>query len=165
MNKEFSSKCVIASSSNAWMNTELTHNWIEKVLGTFSFGRRLLAWDTFSCHIEDSVTDSLKRKKVDEGLVPGGCTPYIQGPDVSWNKPFKAHCTDSYDDWLANKGLNEETACGNLKAPPRREVVLWILAAWESLSKDMIRDSFVSCAITCATDGSQDDEITCLKEG
>ena len=29
----------------------------------------------------------------------------------------------------------------------------------------MIRDSFVSCAITCATDGSQDDEVTCLKEG
>ena len=122
-----------------------------------------MAWDTFSCHIEDSVTDSLKRKKVDEGLVPGGCTPYIQGPDVSWNKPFKAHCTDSYDDWLANKGLTEETACGNLKAPPRREVVLWILAAWESLSKEMIRDSFVSCAITCATDGSQDDEITCIQ--
>ena len=29
----------------------------------------------------------------------------------------------------------------------------------------MIRDSFVSCAITFATDGSQDDEITCLKKG
>ena len=43
--------------------------------------------------------------------------------------------------------------------------MLWILAAWESLSKEMIRESFVSCAITCATDGSQDDEITCLKEG
>ena len=29
----------------------------------------------------------------------------------------------------------------------------------------MIRGSFVSCAITCATKRSQDDEITCLKEG
>ena len=29
----------------------------------------------------------------------------------------------------------------------------------------MVRESFVSYAITCATDGSQDDEITCLKEG
>ena len=84
---------------------------------------------------------------------------------MSWNKPFKTHCTNSYDDWLANKELTKKTACGNLKAAPIREVVLWILAAWESLSKEMIRDSFVSCAITCATDGSQDDEITCLKEG
>ena len=29
----------------------------------------------------------------------------------------------------------------------------------------MIRESFVSCVITCATDGSQDDEFTRLKEG
>ena len=29
----------------------------------------------------------------------------------------------------------------------------------------MIRDSFVSCAVTCATDGSQDDGITCFKVG
>ena len=41
---------------------------------------------------------------------------------------------------------------------------MWILAALESLSKEIIRESFVSCAITCATDGSQDDEITRLKE-
>ena len=29
----------------------------------------------------------------------------------------------------------------------------------------MIRESFVWCVIICATDGSQDDEITRLKEG
>ena len=29
----------------------------------------------------------------------------------------------------------------------------------------MIRDSFLSCVVTCATDRGQDDEITCLKEG
>ena len=28
----------------------------------------------------------------------------------------------------------------------------------------MIRESFVSYAITCAADGSQDDEITCIKK-
>ena len=43
--------------------------------------------------------------------------------------------------------------------------MLWILAAWESLSKEMIRESFVSYAISYSTDGSQDDEITCLKKG
>ena len=30
--------------------------------------------------------------------------------------------------------------------------------------KEMIRESFVSCVITCATDGSQDDEIIRFKE-
>ena len=40
-----------------------------------------------------------------------------------------------------------------------------ILAVWESFSKEMIQERFVSYPITCATDGSQDDEITCLKKG
>ena len=26
---------------------------------------------------------------------PGGCTKYIQAPVVSWNKPFKAICTET----------------------------------------------------------------------
>ena len=29
----------------------------------------------------------------------------------------------------------------------------------------MIRQSFISCALTCTTDGSQDDDITCFKPG
>ena len=43
--------------------------------------------------------------------------------------------------------------------------MLRILATWELLSKEMIREPFVSCLIICATDGSQDDAITRLKEG
>ena len=38
--------CCIASSPNAWINTELTHTWVKKVLGTFAFRRRYLVWDS-----------------------------------------------------------------------------------------------------------------------
>ena len=55
LNEEFKSRCVVASSKNAWMNEELTLVWAEKVLGKFSFGRRLLSWDSFECHMMDSV--------------------------------------------------------------------------------------------------------------
>ena len=48
---------------------------------------------------------------------------YSQAPDVSWNKPFKAHCAVKYDDWLAKVGIHQETECGNLKPLPRSEVV------------------------------------------
>ena len=51
LNEEFKSRCVVASSKNAWMNEELTLVWAEKVLGKFSFGRRLLSWDSFECHM------------------------------------------------------------------------------------------------------------------
>lgn len=131
LNKEFRGKCIVVSSANGWMNYELTSQWIDQVLGSFSFSRRLLAWDTYSCHIEGSATTSLKNKKIDLVLIPGGCTRYIQAPDVSWNKPFTQHCAEFYDEWLSTTGLHEETDCGNLKAPPRRKIVQWILKSWE----------------------------------
>ena len=100
MSQEFKSQAVITSSPNGWMDTDLTHVWVDNVLGTFLFHRRLLAWDSYECHIEDTVKMSLNTKKIDVVIVPGGCTKYIQAPDVSWNKTFKAHFTERYDDLL-----------------------------------------------------------------
>ena len=96
LSQELKHRAVVATSDNAWMNTELTQVWINSILGAFSFNRRLLAWDSYECHIEDSANESLKAKKVDRVIVPGGCTKYIQAPDASWNKPFKASCTEKY---------------------------------------------------------------------
>lgn len=104
LNEEFKRRAVVATSVNGWMDTELTRTWINSVRGAFSFNRRLLAWDSNECHLEDSVTDSLKSNKIDR--VPGGCTKYIQAPDVSWNKPFKVSCTEKYDEWLAKVGIH-----------------------------------------------------------
>ena len=41
-------KCCIVSSPNAWMNTELTHTWVNKVLDTFSFRHCYLVWDSMN---------------------------------------------------------------------------------------------------------------------
>ena len=46
------------------------------------------------------------------------------------------------------------TAEGNMRAPPRRDIVKWILAAWYSLNKTMIINSFKSCALTTVVGGS-----------
>ena len=40
----------------------------------------------------------------------------------------------------------------------------WIVDAWESLSKELIMGSFISCGVTNATDGSEDDFIHCFKQ-
>ena len=89
LKKEYGNKCVIASSTNGWMDTDLTLCWANTVLGQFSFRRRLLAWDTYECHLMPVVQKSLHGKKIDTVLVSGGCTKYIQGQGVSWNKPIK----------------------------------------------------------------------------
>ena len=128
LNDESKTKCVVASSINGWMSEELTVSLVKGVLGQFSFTRRMLAWDSFRCHVLDSVKQELNRAKIDPVIVPRGCTKYIQAPDVSWNKPFKAKFAEKYDEWMAN-GQHTFTAASNMRALPRREVVQWILEA------------------------------------
>ena len=96
--------------------------------------------------------------------MPGGCTKYIQAPNVSWNKPFKL-CTKKYDEWLATVGIHEETVAGNLKAPPRKTILQWILDSWAELHTGVIKKSFTSCALNLPVDGSNDDAIHCFKKG
>ena len=62
-------------------------------------------------------------------------------------------------------GIHQESESGDLKAPPRRESVQWVIKSWERLTQDMIKINFVTCVLTCATNGSEDDEITCFKGG
>ena len=38
-------------------------------------------------------------------------------------------------------------------------------SSWESIPFEMVKGSFISCAITTSTDGSQDEEIHCFKPG
>ena len=50
LRQEFKSKAYIASSSDAWMTTELTNEWVGNVLGSFAFDRRQLSWVSYECH-------------------------------------------------------------------------------------------------------------------
>ena len=99
LQKVYKNKCFIATSTHGWMDADLTLSWVNMVLGQFSLRRRLLAWDTYECHLMPVVQKSLKTKKIDAVFVPYSCTKYIQAPDVSWNKSFKAYCTEKYDEW------------------------------------------------------------------
>ena len=80
------------------MNEQLTLKWVKSVLGAFSFNRRLLAWDFYECHMMQSVKEALHQINVDQVIVPGGCTKYVQAPDVSWNNSFKALESEQYDE-------------------------------------------------------------------
>ena len=77
LNDEFKARCCVASSANAWMNEELTIQFVNSVTGKFAFRRRLLAWNSFECHTTNEVRKTLKMAKVDSVIVPGGCTKYI----------------------------------------------------------------------------------------
>ena len=59
--------------------------------------------------------------------------------------------TERYDAWMA-VGSQEYTAQRNLKAPPRRKIVNWILEAWKNVRK------------MSSSHGSEDQLIHCFKE-
>ena len=118
------------------MNTELNLQWVKNVLGAFPLG----VSDSYECHIEDTVKKLLATKKIDTVIVPFGCTKCVQAPDVSWNKTFKPNRSEKYDDWLAKKGINNEMEAGNLKVPPRKQIVKWIFDAWAALALEMIKN-------------------------
>ena len=128
----------------------------------FTFQKRLLAWDIFEAHMTEAVKKLLKEMKTDDALIPGGCTKYIQGPDVSWNKPFKGYIMEFYDEWLAT-GVHQYTEAGNMKPASRELVVTWVLEAWRRLDKTLIAKLFKSCRLNLKVDVSEDNLIHCFQ--
>ena len=95
------------------MNDELTAQYLREIVGKFSFSKRLLIWDSFKSHISHSTRQVLKGFKIKTAIIPGGCTGYVQAPDVVWNKPFKSIITELNDEWLVS-GVYIYTAAGNM---------------------------------------------------
>ena len=112
----------------------------------------------------EDVRKLLKQMETNDALIPGGCTKYVQAPDVVWNKTFKGHIMESYDEWLAS-GAHQYTEAGNMKPASRHLVVEWILESWNPFEKNLIIKSFKSCGFNLKTEGSEDHLIHCFKEG
>ena len=157
---------VVRFSVNGWMNDSLTTEYLRTIVGAFSFsGNRLMVWDAYRCHISAASKAECARLTLQTAIVPGGCTKFIQAPDVVWNASFKSHMRRHYDTWLSEPSCHEYTKGGNMKAPSRGLLCNWVKTSWDAIPKEVIKKSFLSCAITTSTDGSDDDSIHCFKEG
>ena len=116
------------------MNKDIITIWVKQILGAFSFNRRLLGWDSYKCRMTDSVRKDLKEKNADSLIIPGGCTKYIQAPEMCSNKLLKARMTELYDQWL-REGVHQFTEGGNMKPSSRKRIIEWVLDVWSQLSK------------------------------
>ena len=94
----------------------------------------------------------------------GGLTKQLQPANKCWNKPFKEAYRILYDEWMATGEKKTYTPAGNVCPPTKLQVVQWVKLAWEAVSKDIIHKSFRMCGITVKPDGSEDSEISFLKE-
>ena len=106
----------------------------------------------------------MSKGKIDQVIIPGGATGHIQAPDVSWNKPMKDKLRELYDQWM-EEGPHATTKGGNMRGPPLKSIIQWIINAWSNLDREIIVKSFRCCALALAPDGSEDNEIACFKPG
>ncbi len=165
LEQEFRRDLLISYQSKGWFDQKMTETFLERQIGQSMFGeRRLLVWDSYSCHISHTTKSKMAKMKIDSAVVPGGTTRYIQAPDVSWNKSFKSKYSQYYDEWT-HTGERQFTSGGNPKPPCWQLVCSWIRDAWKEIPEAQIKESFKHCGVSSATDGSEDDEIVCFKPG
>ena len=60
-------------------------------------------------------------------------------------------------------GIYSESTAGNVKSPPRRAVIQWILVSWADISTELIKKSFPCCGLNLPIDGSDDNKIVCFQ--
>ena len=73
--KKFGSKAILVFQGTHRINQAITEDYLSPVMFT---PHRLLVWDSFKCHVGKDMKDSLKKLKVDQAVIPGGCTGFIQ---------------------------------------------------------------------------------------
>ena len=77
---------------------------------------------------------------------------------------MKEYLREMYDNWLA-ESEHQMTAHGTMKGPSRQQMIAWVLEAWKMLPTEVIKKSFKVCALLSNLDGSEDDQIPCIKHG
>ena len=97
---------VEATTLNGCMNDETTLDWLQTVWTKFAFLKRMLAWDSFKCHILDAMKGQLKQHSTLMSVISGGYTKFLQPLDVCINKPFKAFFRESTTNGFVKKTLN-----------------------------------------------------------
>ena len=147
---------MFGSRVKSWTNEGTTIKWLKRIWGRHVTTRPLLVWDTFRGHMTPAVKDKLRTThNIDIAYIPGGCTSVLQPADVSWNKPFKNHFAELYDEWMIT-GPFSYTQAGNRKPPPKATILAWIKQAWEHVTPEIVRKSFKKCGSSCSLDGSED---------
>jgi hypothetical protein len=67
-----------------------------------------------------------------------------------------------YECWMSS-GDKTYTEGGNLRAPSKEQLVRWVLASWSKLPEYTLIRSFKVCGLTTSLDGSENNEIKCLR--
>ena len=62
---------IVKCSANGWISDELTEDWVSRVWGSLAFNKRFLVWDSFKCHINEKIKETLKKMNTVMSVIPG----------------------------------------------------------------------------------------------
>lgn len=149
----------VTGSKGASMTTDLMEKWrkncwkfrpnylIDNIDGERSKRKTVLIIDSARCHLSDELRENMKRfNNTDIKIISGGMTKYLQPADIVYNKPFKNHLKDQWNEWM-EKGQVELTRTGRRRASSRETVTQWVKNAFEAIPKEMIKSSYHKCGI------------------
>lgn len=76
--EKFKNKLILAWAGKTWMDDDLTSEYLKRVMGNTIFGKRLLVWDSFRCHISKTTKQMIKNLNIETAVIPGDCTKFVQ---------------------------------------------------------------------------------------
>ena len=104
-----------------YIDEELCLDWIRSCF-LMDGRRRLLVWDSCTVHLTDRVKSSLRQRKIDTVVIPGGMISLLQPLDIAVNRPFKHNTRNIWNEWMMNAQKDYNKA-GKIKVPTRQQVV------------------------------------------
>ena len=129
---------IYACQDNAWMDKRVMLMWVDilkKYVGTaLQHVVPLLFFDSYHCHMMNSVVNAIQDIGVEVDHNPGGCTLLCQPVDIGINKPFKAFLHKAWEKWMIDEGIRYGTT-----SPPTRELI----AKWAVYTKDQIKETHI----------------------
>ena len=117
----------------------------------------LLLVDNYRAHLTEESQQIAQECHSELIFIPPGCTPLVQPMDVSINCLFKAKVEPLWVSWFQSH--SDLAPKGNLKQPTRQDAINWVSTVWADISVSTIKESFVSCGITAAISGVDDDRM------
>ena len=140
---KYPNAAVYCVQPNAWTDERVALIWVDKVLAPYVATAPkgvvpYLFLDKYRCHYQGSVAHNIEKIGVEWDIIPGGCTGLVQPIDVGIGKPVKHRIRQWLEEWLLeNKGFDR------VKAPVARRLIAdWTIKAWNSITKDMVWNSW-----------------------
>jgi hypothetical protein len=116
--------------------------WIEKVLKPYVATTPtgivpFLFLDSYQVNIMASVNTAINYLGLEVIIIPPpGCTGIMQPAGIGYNKPFKNHVRNHYEEWMMEKNRD-------LTVPSSHQVDVarWVVAADKTMTTDILQNA------------------------